>query len=71
MNPQSPAKQLWTEKGTSAKLVPAKDGMGLGRSVSGRAEKADDDFSDIVKVQELGWVGIGWDGGGARHGLSH
>lgn len=42
----------------------------LGRSVSGRAEKVADDVSDIVKVQELGWVGIGWDGGGARHGLS-
>lgn len=37
-----------------------------------RVEKVDDDFSDIGKVKELGWAGgMGWDGGGARHGLSH
>lgn len=23
-------------------------------------EKVDDDFSDIVKVKELGWMGWGW-----------
>lgn len=43
----------------------------LRRSLLGCAEKVDDDFSDIVEVQESGWGGMGWDGGGARHGLSH
>lgn len=28
-------------------------------------KKVADDFSDIVKVKELGWMGRGWGGGAA------